>query len=108
MLIANLKRNPGPFVQRIARNKLSPIQHRKIENSGDDGNRIKKGEDKKDREKGSELALLVVRAFQVVEVLEGDLLEDGVDGLRVEALADVFPGGMAIIHSRQRNSRLIS
>jgi hypothetical protein len=42
------------------------------------------------REKGLEPALLVVRAFQVVEVLEGDLLEDGVDGLRVEALADVL------------------
>ena len=39
-------------------------------------------------EKGLKLALLVVRAFEVVEVLEGDLLEDGVDGLRVEALAD--------------------
>ncbi|NMC05831.1 MAG: hypothetical protein GYA24_11495 [Candidatus Lokiarchaeota archaeon] len=36
------------------------------------------------------LALLVVGAFEVVEVLEGDLLEDGVDGLRVEALADVL------------------
>ncbi|MBN2153143.1 MAG: hypothetical protein JW839_16945, partial [Candidatus Lokiarchaeota archaeon] len=32
----------------------------------------------------------VVRAFEVVQVLEGDLLEDGVDGLRVEALADVL------------------
>nr|MDO8087924.1 hypothetical protein [Candidatus Sigynarchaeum springense] len=41
-------------------------------------------------EKRLELALLVVRAFEVVEVLEGDLLEDGVDGLRVEALADVL------------------
>jgi hypothetical protein len=39
-------------------------------------------EDGKDREKGSELALLVVRAFEVFKVLEGDLLEDGVDGLR--------------------------
>jgi hypothetical protein len=37
-----------------------------------------------------ELALLVVRTFEVVEVLEGDLLEDGVDGLRVEALADAL------------------
>ena len=36
------------------------------------------------------LTLLVVRAFEVVEVLEGDLLEDGVDGLRVEALANVL------------------
>jgi hypothetical protein len=37
---------------------------------------------------GLKLTLLVVRAFEVVEVLEGDLLEDGVDGLRVEALAN--------------------
>jgi hypothetical protein len=37
-----------------------------------------------------ELALLVVGAFEVIEMLEGDLLEDGVDGLGVEALADVL------------------
>jgi hypothetical protein len=49
---------------------------------------VKNGEDGKDLEKGLELALLVVRTFEVVEVLEGNLLEDGVDGLRVEALAD--------------------
>ncbi len=47
--------------------------------------RMRKREDGKDREKGSELTLLVVRAFEVVQVLEGDLLEDG-----VETLTDVL------------------
>jgi hypothetical protein len=42
---------------------------------------LKRGEDKQDREKNSELVLLVVRTFEVIEVLEGDLLEDEVDGL---------------------------
>ncbi len=51
---------------------------------------VKYNEERRDSEKGSELALLVVRAFEVVEVLEGNLLQDGVDGLRVEALADVL------------------
>jgi hypothetical protein len=50
---------------------------------------VKKGEDNKEWEKCLELALLVVRAFQVVEVLEGDLLQDGVDGLRVKEPLDV-------------------
>ena len=49
---------------------------------------VKDREEKGKREKILEFTLLVVRAFKVVEVLEGDLLEDGVDGLRVEALAD--------------------
>jgi hypothetical protein len=40
--------------------------------------------------KNLELALLVIVAFEVVEMLEGDLLENGVDGLGVEALADVL------------------
>jgi hypothetical protein len=31
---------------------------------------------------------LVVSSFELVEVLEGHRLEDGVDGMRVEALAD--------------------
>jgi hypothetical protein len=42
------------------------------------------------REKALELALLVIRAFEVVEVLEGHLLQDGVDDLRVEALTDIL------------------
>nr|MDO8117146.1 hypothetical protein [Candidatus Sigynarchaeota archaeon] len=50
-------------------------------------------EDKINLEKDSEFPLLVVRAFEVVEVLEGDLLENRVDGLRVEALADVLGRG---------------
>jgi hypothetical protein len=54
-------------------------------------------------EKALELALLVVRAFQVVEMLEGDLLQDGVDGLRVEALADVLLKSKYVL----RNSLLI-
>ena len=49
---------------------------------------MKNREVKVKREDILEFALLVVRAFEVVEVLEGDLLEDGVDGLRVEALID--------------------
>jgi hypothetical protein len=59
----------------------------RLENT-DEGGRIRniKG-DRRDSEKFLELALLVVRAFEVVEVLEGDLLQDGVDGLRVKALA---------------------
>nr|MDO8087929.1 hypothetical protein [Candidatus Sigynarchaeum springense]MDO8117139.1 hypothetical protein [Candidatus Sigynarchaeota archaeon] len=51
---------------------------------------MKTGENNGYRGKSLELALLVARAFEVIEVLEGDLLEDRVDGLRVEALADVL------------------
>ena len=51
---------------------------------------MKNKKEKWKREKGLNFALLVVRAFEVIEVLEGDLLEDGVDGLRVEALAKVL------------------
>ena len=59
---------------------------------------VKYKNEKREREQGSELALLVVRAFEVVQVLEGDLLEDGVDGLRVEALADVLQQGAVAMH----------
>jgi hypothetical protein len=39
---------------------------------------VENEKEKGKREKLLEFALLVVRAFEVVEVLEGDLLEDGV------------------------------
>nr|MDO8087921.1 hypothetical protein [Candidatus Sigynarchaeum springense] len=46
---------------------------------------MKNEKEKVKREDNLEPALLVARAFEVVEVREGDLLENRVDGLRVEA-----------------------
>jgi len=42
---------------------------------------LKNEEDEWKREKLLKFTLLVARAFEVVEVLEGELLEDGADGL---------------------------
>jgi hypothetical protein len=71
-----------------------------LENEGEEWRSVKNRGDRRDREKVFEFILLVVRAFEVVQVLEGDLLQDGVDGLRVEALADVL--GHGSIRDRKR------
>jgi len=46
--------------------------------------------------------LLVIRAFEVIQVLEGDLLEDRVNSLRIEALADVLQQVLGEQHKRVR------